>query len=629
MSRRSDLVWIFKALDSLRDGGSAVVLLPSRTLSSQSDRASRQELLDLGLIEAIVSLPAGASLGTGIETALWIMRKSPAAKRSGEVLMVNAAQLFAGSEADKAEEELRLSSEILKWRADSTYRPDISWRAGVVSHATLSASPSFSPRVHLPLPPETTEVRPTAPVRLLSELHLEGFKAVDASMDVPLRPLTLIYGRNSAGKSSLIQAMLLLRQSIGSSNLVTRGEDFDLGSFRGLVHQHQTSRGMRLGLTFGSSPATDSALGVIDPSRVRTADLTFTQGATGAAQTNVVDISIGSEQFTFRRVAQGDDQFELTADDAVRLVEVATGPGFAYPSRKPSTDAHLRVKRALRRLGVDKLTFPSRGSVPADAAATDFEAVSQGTTRQGIEASDLRRGTNAVASVTRELQALLERTVYLGPLRQAPQRVSVRQDSSRIEIDIPFYLLDNKSERDELSKWLQRLGMRYNLDVLSLASAPGAHVLGDIASIVLTNERTKVTLSTADVGFGVSQVLPILVELSARRDSIILIEQPEIHLHPAMQSELADLLIESSDEAGRGNQIIAETHSEHLMLRVQRRIREGQLDPDQVSIIYVDQDENGAALATQLRVDARGEFLDDWPNGFFSERFDEVFGGLL
>jgi len=176
---------------------------------------------------------------------------------------------------------------------------------------------------------------------------------------------------------------------------------------------------------------------------------------------------------------------------------------------------------------------------------------------------------------------------------------------------------------------MRRLEMPYDLDVLSFAAVPGAHVLGDIASVVLTNKKLGTTLSTADVGFGVSQVLPILVELSARRDTTILIEQPEIHLHPAMQSKLADIMIESIDEAGRGNQIIAETHSEHIMLRIQRRIRENLLDPELVSVIYVDHNEEGAASAQQLRLDENGEFIDDWPHGFFAERFDEMFSGLL
>jgi len=627
---RSDLVWVHRAVDSLSENGSAAVLLPARTLFASSDKASRQELLDRGLIEAIVALPSGASLGTGIETALWVLRGTRSPRHEGQVLLLNGAQLFVGSDDDREAEEARLSDEVLKWRVNPDYRPEPgSWRSGLVSADVLRAAPTMSPRDHLATPPTTTELRPTAPVRLLSELRLEGFKAVDSAIVVPLRPLTLVYGKNSAGKSSLIQSLLLMRQSISSPTLVTRGESFDLGSFRGLVHRHATSRPIRIGLTFGSSPAIDSPLVVPDPSLVRGLDLSFEQSLSGAARATLARITIGDEYFDFRRDHQDDLDFQLAVDDALTLVRLAASDGFAYPNRKASDNAHARLKRAFKRINATAVNLPARGSVPGDVAVVDFQLVDSALTRQGIEESDLKLGTHAAASATHELEALLGRTIHLGPLRQPPQRVSVRQDANRLETDLPFYLLDNKSERDALSKWIQRLGMNYDLDVLSLASAPGAHVLGDIASIVLTNEQTGVTLSTADVGFGISQVLPILVELSTRRDSVILIEQPEIHLHPAMQSELADLIIESTDEAGRGNQVIAETHSEHLMLRIQRRIREGQLDANQVSVIYVDQDDQGAAYATQLRLDDNGEFVDEWPNGFFSERFDEVFSGLL
>ena len=77
---------------------------------------------------------------------------------------------------------------------------------------------------------------------------------------------------------------------------------------------------------------------------------------------------------------------------------------------------------------------------------------------------------------------------------------------------------------------------------------------------------------------------------------MICVEQPETHLHPRLQARLADLFIEATQEGGRGNQMIVETHSEHLMLRIQRRIREGSLNPSQVSVVYIDQDTEGAPL---------------------------------
>ena len=217
--------------------------------------------------------------------------------------------------------------------------------------------------------------------------------------------------------------------------------------------------------------------------------------------------------------------------------------------------------------------------------------------------------------------------VYLGPLRRAPERFSHRNSNAGV-FDMPFFLLENPSEREEVSAALQRLGVPYVLDVVNPIQPKHRDTLGDIASVVLTDTRSGVEVTPADVGFGISQVLPIITELSARTNSVIMVEQPEIHLHPAMQAELADLLIESANPSGRGNQVIAETHSETLIMRIQRRIKEQLITPADVLLLYVDQAEGGNASIRELRIDESGEFIDHWPGGFFDEQFNEIFGDL-
>lgn len=120
-----------------------------------------------------------------------------------------------------------------------------------------------------------------------------------------------------------------------------------------------------------------------------------------------------------------------------------------------------------------------------------------------------------------------------------------------------------------------------------------------------------------------------MVELLARQNSVVCIEQPEIHLHPALQAEIGDLLIAATSETGQANQVLVETHSEHLLLRVQRRIREGLLDPKNVAVVYVDRDAEGEARVHRLRLDDGGTFLDEWPSGFFEERMNELFGDII
>jgi hypothetical protein len=151
--------------------------------------------------------------------------------------------------------------------------------------------------------------------------------------------------------------------------------------------------------------------------------------------------------------------------------------------------------------------------------------------------------------------------------------------------------------------------------------------------VVLVPDGQSIEVQPHDVGTGVSQLLPVVVLALDARQSLVAIEQPELHLHPALQTELGDLFIESALRKFRKNTLLIETHSEHLVLRVLRRIREKTegkpmpgmpaLSPDQVAVIYVEQTEDGVKLS-RLRIDESGEFIDRWPKGFFEERVDEI-----
>lgn len=153
--------------------------------------------------------------------------------------------------------------------------------------------------------------------------------------------------------------------------------------------------------------------------------------------------------------------------------------------------------------------------------------------------------------------------------------------------------------------------------------------------LVLFDERSKTFVTHRDVGIGISQVLPVLVAAYGSERKLIAMEQPEIHLHPALQAELADVFIESAI-GDQSNTFILETHSEHLILRLLRRIREGyeaseagnaptQITANDVAIFYFKPDSNGTSVV-EIPITQDGEFAAKWPDGFFPERAQELFG---
>lgn len=148
---------------------------------------------------------------------------------------------------------------------------------------------------------------------------------------------------------------------------------------------------------------------------------------------------------------------------------------------------------------------------------------------------------------------------------------------------------------------------------------------GVLEELVLRDVRKNTIVTHRDVGIGISQVLPVLVLAYGSRGKLLAMEQPEIHLHPALQAELGDVFIEAA-LGERKNTFILETHSEHLILRLMRRIREGKISPNDVGVVFVEPLARGSRFI-ELRIDEEGDFIDEWPGGFFEESFHEKFGG--
>lgn len=153
----------------------------------------------------------------------------------------------------------------------------------------------------------------------------------------------------------------------------------------------------------------------------------------------------------------------------------------------------------------------------------------------------------------------------------------------------------------------------------------------EIIRIWLRDISRSINLKPHEIGTGISQVLPVVVAAVGVDASLMVIEQPELHIHPAMQVQLGDLFITQFNE---NKFFMIETHSEHLLLRILRRIRETaegkapeevKLLPNEVAVYYVES-ENGNTQVNRIGLDENGRFTDRWPRGFFEEREKEYFG---
>jgi hypothetical protein len=248
-----------------------------------------------------------------------------------------------------------------------------------------------------------------------------------------------------------------------------------------------------------------------------------------------------------------------------------------------------------------------------------------------------------VLGTTSQLANFLGAARYIGPLRTIPQRGFLYERTGRVTswanglAAWELLLSDQGSLVDRTNQWLKRLeaGCQVVVQQLLDPSADAeqvseSHVDRVVRRLLLDAGATSLVLPS-EVGAGISQIVPVVVGALQDAAGLCMVEQPEIHVHPALQVGLGDLFIEALS-AGRRT-ILIETHSEHLLLRLLRRIRETtekevetgvpSFGPEKLSVLYVEGDPGGVQIR-RLRVNEQGEFDDRWPRGFFAERMKEL-----
>jgi predicted ATPase len=444
---------------------------------------------------------------------------------------------------------------------------------------------------------------------MLTKLRIKNFKAWKDTGDVRLAPLTVLFGANSAGKSSLGHLLLALKQTASSADrrraLHTGDENslIDLGTFIECLHDHDREALLEFSLDW-SLQTQLVVTNPIDPSQEFAGDHLLLSSTLAASE---------ADQPVVRRL-----RYDLHAKDASALGVTLTQP----------TDGKVQLQATPYRL------------VHADGRKWPLEAPEK---FYRISDRSLARYKNAdfLADFALEVEKNLTALRYLGPLRDHPRRTygwsgNTPEDvGAKGEYAIACILAADAEKRklnrgyrqktqpfgEFIASWLVDLGVIHSFAVRQTAAGRKDYEV----RVKTRGGRTEVALP--DVGFGVSQMLPALVQAYyCPEGSIVWMEQPEIHLHPQVQAELADVFISAirAYENGRPRnvQLIIETHSEHLLNRLQRRIAEEIIAPDEVAIYFATENSQGAVLE-ELAVNAYGD-ITNWPDDFFGDEMGDL-----
>jgi hypothetical protein len=495
---------------------------------------------------------------------------------------------------------------------------------------------------------------------MFRELRVGNFKGFSGSHTISLGKINLFYGANSAGKSALLESLLLMRQSIRSRSInqdqgmepfLFNGAQVDLGSFQATINGHNFSKKLVLGGSYENelllgdgekhvdvhhfdvevawdhetkSQVLEGCTYRVDSAPENT--ITFKRVKSGAGEAAVrPEVKFGFSnvskmvlETTARRLPSVNDM-DSSLSEKVMLNAAYENwsflPGIAAPEEKP--------RMIKKRIEIEKL---NDGPKIIEKLESEI-AVKETVIKDLVEEMMTATWREMLVNRFRDTSGSFSRIRYLGPLRKSPTRIERLVEKSKTYVGregegVASILHRDPSTVVTVNRYMREMSIPYELHVRKL-DPDGAGTLGEIIALQLVDLRSNVILSLEDVGFGISQVLPLLVQMAISKKDMVLIEQPELHLHPAIQAHFGDLLIEGSQEEKR-NQFIIETHSEHLLLRLQRRIREGILPSEDVRIYYIDANSELGSYAQLIELDENGEFITPWPNGFFPERLDEM-----
>jgi AAA ATPase domain len=480
-------------------------------------------------------------------------------------------------------------------------------------------------------------------IRPAVKLRLENFRVFRDTGWFKLAPLTFLVGRNSSGKSSLLSAILLLKQSLerevmGSAvmPLNLSGPYCDLGNYADVVHNHDESAEISLSLGARFSDLARSPL----QSRRAFVELAVPRPPSRLGYFySWTDTKLPEQGEIETRLRFSADEpygpslnhieVDVSGSGAASFVRTISGQRREH-WRTYTTTLPPRSVVLLRRMG-GRAFFPV-----VELRSSSYKQCAPKMKR------NLRTFMAASQLLFNFMGQCLARSDVIGPFRTPPERrypfagfSSSRTGTSgeqAVNLLITEALLNPHDPRplhDALAFWINHLKLAKSLDVRDIAKRL------NLFEVDVTGAGGAATVNFADVGFGVSQVLPVLVQgLLMRPGGIYLVQEPEIHLHPDAQAGLADFFIYL---ATYGVITIVETHSEYMLLRLRRRLAErarpiklglpienleiSPLTTDDVAVLLTESDKKDAVVR-HLEIGESFQF-DNLPAGFMSQALED------
>jgi predicted ATPase len=531
---------------------------------------------------------------------------------------------------------------------------------------------------------------------MITRLSIENFKAIGDEQSIELAPITLLFGGNSVGKSSILQALQYLRSIVVESDPSGDGEV--LGGFTNAVRDRDQGSGIIIGVEM--QPSSSDSLAAFSFGQRNALDEGLAERISNVSlRTHTVwDYSAGLPFVCEWAVAERDDPRFLLHSAAANLEPIFTANLSSCPwfsARVPNLVPELREA-----VDEPRYWYPAgRPQAPFPAGATGYRVVGQRSAIPGAEfqldlmdesmlydfstehahLSALAEITAAVHGTRKLAAQYLDNIRHIGPIRTLPSRVAQASGTAHhlnwYDGSAAWEILRTQHGLAEghVAPWLDLLETGYYVSTQARSHISGPEKIAVLLQQFLANQsnvepvraalklladspkvtdyqllelESRLTVHPRDIGVGISQLLPVVVaalspndaagEMGPRLSGLVAIEQPELHVHPRIQANLGDLFgitVRDVDGELNGRQYLIETHSEHLVLRLLRRVRETtergidgtrpSLRPDDIAIYYVERVDRQAVLH-RIHIDEDGEFIDKWPQGFFTERLREL-----